>query len=147
MIRRPPRSTLFPYTTLFRSQERRVEKPDPDLDDAAPHLLGRELEIDAERLDDVGGAAERGAAETRHGAIAVLRDLEPGAGHHERGGGRDVEGPGRVTARATGVDEHLAAGAGERRRLLGPRVDPRHLEPHHLGETDQLLDGLALHPK
>src|SRR3712207_6870067 len=24
MIRRPPRSTLFPYTTLFRSQQRRV---------------------------------------------------------------------------------------------------------------------------
>src|SRR5687767_15266968 len=24
MIRRPPRSTLFPYTTLFRSQVRRV---------------------------------------------------------------------------------------------------------------------------
>src|SRR2546422_5975505 len=24
MIRRPPRSTLFPYTTLFRSQERDV---------------------------------------------------------------------------------------------------------------------------
>src|SRR5437016_6705157 len=24
MIRRPPRSTLFPYTTLFRSQERRA---------------------------------------------------------------------------------------------------------------------------
>src|SRR2546422_1423392 len=26
MIRRPPRSTLFPYTTLFRSKERRVFK-------------------------------------------------------------------------------------------------------------------------
>src|SRR5207249_9080847 len=25
MIRRPPRSTLFPYTTLFRSQERNRE--------------------------------------------------------------------------------------------------------------------------
>src|SRR3712207_8368584 len=25
MIRRPPRSTLFPYTTLFRSQQRPVE--------------------------------------------------------------------------------------------------------------------------
>src|SRR3989449_2463763 len=25
MIRRPPRSTLFPYTTLFRSQDRRPE--------------------------------------------------------------------------------------------------------------------------
>src|SRR2546430_3438755 len=32
MIRRPPRSTLFPYTTLFRSQKkaaRRSEPPDP----------------------------------------------------------------------------------------------------------------------
>src|SRR5256885_6425504 len=27
MIRRPPRSTLFPYTTLFRSQEDAVEVP------------------------------------------------------------------------------------------------------------------------
>src|SRR2546426_6739097 len=35
MIRRPPRSTLFPYTTLFRSRgeagrARRVAKPGPD---------------------------------------------------------------------------------------------------------------------
>src|SRR6266481_2036625 len=28
MIRRPPRSTLFPYTTLFRSQSRHL-RPDP----------------------------------------------------------------------------------------------------------------------
>src|SRR3712207_9249554 len=27
MIRRPPRSTLFPYTTLFRSQEQRGQQP------------------------------------------------------------------------------------------------------------------------
>src|SRR3712207_7163097 len=27
MIRRPPRSTLFPYTTLFRSQARRRRRP------------------------------------------------------------------------------------------------------------------------
>src|SRR5256885_7385808 len=27
MIRRPPRSTLFPYTTLFRSPARRLERP------------------------------------------------------------------------------------------------------------------------
>src|SRR5436309_7958708 len=33
MIRRPPRSTLFPYTTLFRSEEeeRVREVQDPDL--------------------------------------------------------------------------------------------------------------------
>src|SRR2546427_5024586 len=27
MIRRPPRSTLFPYTTLFRSQSQRLASP------------------------------------------------------------------------------------------------------------------------
>src|SRR3712207_7016198 len=29
MIRRPPRSTLFPYTTLFRSAALRPERPHP----------------------------------------------------------------------------------------------------------------------
>src|SRR3712207_8875512 len=29
MIRRPPRSTLFPYTTLFRSRLGQVARPDP----------------------------------------------------------------------------------------------------------------------
>src|SRR2546427_2654002 len=29
MIRRPPRSTLFPYTTLFRSRVMEDEPPDP----------------------------------------------------------------------------------------------------------------------
>src|SRR3712207_8077377 len=42
MIRRPPRSTLFPYTTLFRSpqrQRRRVLKVSAaDLDDMIPGL-------------------------------------------------------------------------------------------------------------
>src|SRR4051794_41668752 len=31
MIRRPPRSTLFPYTTLFRSEVLGVTLPDPEL--------------------------------------------------------------------------------------------------------------------
>src|SRR3712207_9273609 len=29
MIRRPPRSTLFPYTTLFRSRKKRIIKENP----------------------------------------------------------------------------------------------------------------------
>src|SRR3712207_7604912 len=29
MIRRPPRSTLFPYTTLFRSADQQPAQPDP----------------------------------------------------------------------------------------------------------------------
>src|SRR5256885_6547804 len=36
MIRRPPRSTLFPYTTLFRSAPARM--PDPEVVDPAPQL-------------------------------------------------------------------------------------------------------------
>src|SRR3970040_2627075 len=31
MIRRPPRSTLFPYTTLFRSEEKYDYKPTPEV--------------------------------------------------------------------------------------------------------------------
>src|SRR2546422_8509094 len=31
MIRRPPRSTLFPYTTLFRSERHRSPLPAPDV--------------------------------------------------------------------------------------------------------------------
>src|SRR3712207_6919144 len=43
MIRRPPRSTLFPYTTLFRSAD--VVARERDL------LHGREVEVD--RLEQV----------------------------------------------------------------------------------------------
>src|SRR2546430_16755314 len=39
MIRRPPRSTLFPYTTLFRSDPRRIGCRPPPVD--AP-VAGRE---------------------------------------------------------------------------------------------------------
>src|SRR5689334_24076074 len=44
MIRRPPRSTLFPYTTLFRSLGRRDELA---ADDGARRLLAEE--VDARR--------------------------------------------------------------------------------------------------
>src|SRR2546429_7087324 len=33
MIRRPPRSTLFPYTTLFRSRDHRKRRDDQELRD------------------------------------------------------------------------------------------------------------------
>src|SRR5258707_10396693 len=40
MIRRPPRSTLFPYTTLFRSADQDVGL-DPDLHELPDRVLGR----------------------------------------------------------------------------------------------------------
>src|SRR5258707_5494046 len=44
MIRRPPRSTLFPYTTLFRSQLGRVE--------VEQHLAGQGFHLLASNLQD-----------------------------------------------------------------------------------------------
>src|SRR5688572_31561793 len=38
MLRRPPRSTLFPYTTLFRSQERKTQICAGLFSRNAPHL-------------------------------------------------------------------------------------------------------------
>src|SRR5256886_15519489 len=62
MIRRPPRSTLFPYTTLFRSpddlgfrqaDQRRVDRPPlPPL----PARLGRPVSHALEGLDVLGPA-------------------------------------------------------------------------------------------
>src|SRR2546422_6018228 len=47
MIRRPPRSTLFPYTTLFRSAERRDQAAERALGPQRPevrHAAAREHE-------------------------------------------------------------------------------------------------------
>src|SRR5260221_6931344 len=55
MIRRPPRSTLFPYTTLFRSL--RVQLIAPEHLDAA--FLGLALECVGD-ADAVGAAEKRG---------------------------------------------------------------------------------------
>src|SRR3712207_8623110 len=41
MIRRPPRSTLFPYTTLFRSGRTVTNPPDSPLDLPPPPTLAR----------------------------------------------------------------------------------------------------------
>src|SRR2546430_6538320 len=51
MIRRPPRSTLFPYTTLFRS--------------ANAHTAGGEVHVEPERL------GERGATVGHHAHLAA----------------------------------------------------------------------------
>ena len=61
MIRRPPRSTLFPYTTLFRSvglpsslaapAERFEGQDGPDADDVTRMIDGRELDRKSTRLN------------------------------------------------------------------------------------------------
>src|SRR3712207_7127241 len=51
MIRRPPRSTLFPYTTLFRSEELDEQRPGGVLVDPRGGTVGGD--------DDPGGVAHR----------------------------------------------------------------------------------------
>src|SRR3712207_8196824 len=59
MIRRPPRSTLFPYTTLFRSRAARVARPAP---------VAQQVDVQLELL-----------AARRHGQQLVVHLLERGA--------------------------------------------------------------------
>src|SRR2546429_3832330 len=63
MIRRPPRSTLFPYTTLFRSAGARVQGRVPD--------SGREREL----LPRVREVRARGAQVRRRGVHRAGHDV------------------------------------------------------------------------
>src|SRR5256885_4507568 len=124
MIRRPPRSTLFPYTTLFRSlrDEARAGAGDGAVDDreqtAAPLARERlgELEIAPRRGVDLhggtGGDAQRWREARKFPLLGQRRVIHQGA----RGGelralegaetfeGRDAEGALETLAAALAVE-------------------------------------------
>src|SRR3712207_7063280 len=52
MIRRPPRSTLFPYTTLFRSGERDAAEEQAEQREPDQAELGGGLQLERVRVDD-----------------------------------------------------------------------------------------------
>src|SRR2546427_12817321 len=96
MIRRPPRSTLFPYTTLFRSRiDRRAERAVPrvrGLGRRCPGGAARGYACDRRRHGAPRGRAARGggrlsdrrvrgAALARGGTAAVLADRYTRGGH------------------------------------------------------------------
>src|SRR2546430_7412337 len=62
MIRRPPRSTLFPYTTLFRSGVGDIGGPRIPIADAAEELGGARVLAAIQRLPR--GAVERSEEHT-----------------------------------------------------------------------------------
>src|SRR5258708_14218077 len=101
MIRRPPRSTLFPYTTLFRSRDpgqdvadartRRDDWKDPlalehieVLADEGPELEHHQLE--RRRIDHVSGEGDCRIL------VPCVRAIDRNSGDHVRGKG-DAEGP------------------------------------------------------
>src|SRR3712207_9186201 len=83
MIRRPPRSTLFPYTTLFRSEIVVVEDPAEAADD-------RRVERVERRVRRVSGC------------VAVLRDPQQQQAVPARPNSRDARG--RVDVPRVGVE-------------------------------------------
>src|SRR2546429_5081470 len=66
MIRRPPRSTLFPYTTLFRSR----------LDLDLPHALAGQPEPAADLLERVRVAVVEAVAEDDNRPVAIGESLQ-----------------------------------------------------------------------
>src|SRR5258705_7941037 len=81
MIRRPPRSTLFPYTTLFRSRpEARIaiEDVSPQLDDGrypVKRVLGDEFEVQADNPFDRIAAVVELRSEEHTSELQSLRHL------------------------------------------------------------------------
>src|SRR2546430_17658041 len=75
MIRRPPRSTLFPYTTLFRSGHvGRSELADPPHAGGRPGSRDRRRHAGAVRLRGTDGRAGPGRARRRRRLARVHRD-------------------------------------------------------------------------
>src|SRR5258708_29431013 len=99
MIRRPPRSTLFPYTTLFRSSKR-----------SAPEADGRVIEIGKEQVvqDDgvrVDGRSEEHTSELQspdHLVCRLLLEKKKTTAHIQLVGNARQQRRGVVHARREG---------------------------------------------
>src|SRR3712207_7273646 len=72
MIRRPPRSTLFPYTTLFRSVE---VLPEVEDDVEVGDIPDDELKIETFRSQGAGGRSEEHTSELQSRQYLVCRLL------------------------------------------------------------------------
>src|SRR3712207_7465061 len=75
MIRRPPRSTLFPYTTLFRSRDLRADQILQDLP-AGGRRVGWRREVEQVNEQQRPADAHPRLLHIRHGVVAHQRSEE-----------------------------------------------------------------------
>src|SRR3712207_9109390 len=116
MIRRPPRSTLFPYTTLFRSERLGHQVRD----EVGDRPAGQRLVVPLLRFDRVDAVGERG--------LCALEEREQlGGGEVGHAISRQREGPVRPR---TGADRALVT------YWNGPAAGP------HLGPVQRLAVSL-----
>src|SRR3989449_6631837 len=127
MIRRPPRSTLFPYTTLFRSQVPDRESR-PRARAHGPKQRAREPGEEAEDRVEQGEAGDVGEGEPGGAGARRLAGARPG--EDPRGNGDHRVDAGRQTRDESGAEQ----GHEGDERTMGQRVG----EPvHHALQRDR----------
>src|SRR2546430_15766502 len=156
MIRRPPRSTLFPYTTLFRSVGRAARVDDreravlPERDQRRQRRVEGEEAVEVERAVLLAGlrglqrdrrpcggiariAVRHHHAEPVHGA--ALEDGDEDLALRRRRGRRPDEEPGRPGQRhqrtRAGLEERPSLHAGHLSTWGGPPPAPPPPPPPH----------------
>src|SRR3712207_8370374 len=70
MIRRPPRSTLFPYTTLFRSRNTRRSRRRSSTSSRAPRTCASGASDHHDGTNDARGRSEEHTSELSHANIS-----------------------------------------------------------------------------
>src|SRR2546430_6487703 len=125
MIRRPPRSTLFPYTTLFRSPRAVTQRMPVRLDELAREVVAELVPLaDAGRVDLGVSSAQalsvRGDADDLR---TLLRNLVDNAVRYTGAGGRvdvsvEEEEGGARAARLTVSDDGPGIPPEERERVF-----------------------------
>lgn len=110
----------------------RKHEAQPDRVDAAGNLHGRELDLNAQRLENVGASRAR-----RDTAVAVLGNFRTGGTHHEHRGRGNVEGMRAIASRTHHVHEVRATLHHHRRSKLA----------HDLCGCTDLADRFLFHPQ
>src|SRR2546422_1013034 len=134
MIRRPPRSTLFPYTTLFRSF---VELPAPSSKDEHPHTERSPCAVKKRKCSRAGHFVSQGLRRAKMYGCPRARGFraqsEPDAGaedcHRKPGGWAAFSCPQRVNP---GSGENGRSERDHAHPLL--RIPERRPEWHHVVE-------------
>src|SRR5690349_23432707 len=81
MIRRPPTSTLFPYTTLFRSLVKQGKMPSPDASAFGPSSVSQTqhtvngVAVVATNSDDIASVGVDARSEEHTSELQSRRDL------------------------------------------------------------------------
>src|SRR5256885_3492144 len=97
MIRRPPRSTLFPYTTLFRSRRAAAGIADQDIDPARLPCYSGHGSLYGQSIRDVTSLDQRLAAEFHGGLVQTVlpacHQRDPATFHMQRPGDGKTDAP------------------------------------------------------